>query len=188
MAIHERVLYLGETPGDYRQFARGGVECQFDGSDVTQEMPADFDTTRFEIIVFHPDQPLTRDEALARLRDLLLVRPMVDGDDGMLFGPGGLLLNLRARDARVHGAAVPLTLREFELLRLLLEHRGEVLTPDDIARSIWGYETFGSRNFVESHISRLRAKLARADGLGAITTVRGVGYMVLDELGVAVSD
>lgn len=98
----------------------------------------------------------------------------------MLLGPGGLVLSLRAREVRVEGAPVALTLREFELLRLLPEHRGEVLTADDIARSIWGYETFGSRNFVESHISRLRSKLARANADDVVTTVRGVGYMVLN--------
>ena len=42
------------------------------------------------------------------------------------------------------------------MLRLLLEHRGEVIHPDELSVSIWGYETFGSRNFVEAHISRLR--------------------------------
>lgn len=172
MTIHERILYLGETPGD--------VECRFDSSEPSPDVPGDFDTTRFDIIVLHPDQPLTQDEALERLRDLLSVPSHRRGGRGMLLGPGGLVLSLRAREVRVEGAPVALTLREFELLRLLPEHRGEVLTADDIARSIWGYETFGSRNFVESHISRLRSKLARANADDVVTTVRGVGYMVLN--------
>jgi two-component system OmpR family response regulator len=64
------------------------------------------------------------------------------------------------------------------LLRLLLEHRGEVLTADEISNAVWGHETFGARNFVESHISRLRSKLARAGASGVVTTVRGIGYIV----------
>ena len=44
--------------------------------------------------------------------------------------------------------------------------------------AVWGYETFGSRNFVEAHISRLRRKLSRAGTVGAIKTVRGVGYVI----------
>lgn len=177
---------MGETPGDYRQFAHGSVECQFDGSNVTKDLPADFEKTRFEIIVFHPDRPLTRDEAVERLRELLGVRPLAKGQASVLYGPFGLALNLRAREVRVRGVTVPLTLREFELLRLLLERRGEVLAPDEIVRSIWGYETFVSRNLVESAISRLRAKLARVDDAGTISTVRGVGYVVRDEAGVQV--
>jgi DNA-binding response OmpR family regulator len=43
---------------------------------------------------------------------------------------------------------------------------------------IWGYETFGSRNFVEAHVSRLRAKLKAAGAGNVVSTVRGVGYIV----------
>jgi DNA-binding winged helix-turn-helix (wHTH) protein len=178
MTIHDRILYLGETPGDYRHYDGGGVECRFDSSEPTLELPADFDSTRFDIIVLHPDHPLTREEALARLRELLAVRPVVEGDAQELHGPGGLVLSLRAREVRIGDLAVALTLREFELLRLLLEHQDEVLTADEIARSIWGYETFGARNFVESHISRMRSKLARAGAHDVVATVRGVGYIV----------
>ena len=65
-----------------------------------------------------------------------------------------------------------------EPLRLLLERRGEVLTSDEISGTIWGYETFGSRNFVEAHVSRLRSKLHEAGADCVISTVRGVGYVV----------
>ena len=64
------------------------------------------------------------------------------------------------------------------MLRLMLERRGEVLETDTISTQIWGYETFGSRNFVEAHISRLRAKLLQAGADGVITTVRGIGYVI----------
>ena len=55
---------------------------------------------------------------------------------------------------------------------------GEVIPPDDLSVQIWGYETFGSRNYVEAHVSRLRGKLADCGADGVIGTVRGVGYMV----------
>ena len=96
----------------------------------------------------------------------------------MLVAPGGFVLDVRAHEVRVGGAPVTTTPREFDVLRLLLERRGEVLTSDVISTQIWGYETFGSHNFVEAQLSRLRAKLRAAGALDTITTVRGVGYVV----------
>lgn len=54
---------------------------------------------------------------------------------------------------------------------------------DEIANEVWGHETFGSRNFVESQISRLRTKLARARAEHVITTLRARGYVVRSEAG-----
>ena len=87
-------------------------------------------------------------------------------------------MHLRAHEARVDDRVLDLTPKEFAVLRLMLERRGEVLETDTISTQIWGYETFGSRNFVEAHISRLRAKLLQAGADGVITTVRGIGYVI----------
>ena len=95
-----------------------------------------------------------------------------------LTGPDGLVMRLRAHEVCVDGRRVDLTPKEFDLLRLLLTRRGEVLTSDEISMAVWGYETFGSRNFLEAHVSRLRSKLARAGARDVVTTVRGVGYVV----------
>lgn len=106
------------------------------------------------------------------------------GTDGLaveeLEGPGGLILKLRSREVLVHDIPLNLTLtpKEFAVLRLLLHRRGEVISPDALSLAIWGYETFGSRNFVEAHISRLRAKLARGGADQVVTTIRGVGYVI----------
>jgi DNA-binding response OmpR family regulator len=95
-----------------------------------------------------------------------------------LKGPGALELHMLQHAVHINDSAVPITSKEFELLRLLLERRGEVLALDTISLSVWGYETMGSRNFVEAHISRLRAKLAAAGAKGVIETVRGFGYVI----------
>lgn len=95
-----------------------------------------------------------------------------------VVGPGGIILRLRAHEVWVGGEQVPLTPKEFAILRLLLERRGEVIAPDDLSLAVWGYETFGSRNFVEAHISRLRTKLTRAGAADVLTTIRGVGYVI----------
>ncbi len=95
-----------------------------------------------------------------------------------LTGPSGVILRLRSHEAYVDGRLLELTPKEFAVLRLLLDHRGEVVSPDDLSLAIWGYETFGSRNFVEAHISRLRSKLAKAGAGDVVITIRGVGYVV----------
>lgn len=95
-----------------------------------------------------------------------------------LEGPDGLVLRLRSHEAILGGAPLDLTPKEFDVLRLLLERRGEVVSPDDLSLAIWGYETFGSRNFVEAHISRLRSKLGRSGAASIVVTIRGVGYVI----------
>jgi DNA-binding response OmpR family regulator len=95
-----------------------------------------------------------------------------------LDGPDGVTLDLSAHRAAVGAQPLALTAKEFALLRLLLERRGEVLSADQMSHPVWGYETFGSRNFVEAHVSRLRAKLAAAGARQVIDTLRGVGYVI----------
>ena len=96
----------------------------------------------------------------------------------VIAGPDGLTLNRRTRELHVGGSAVDLTPREFALLALLLERRGQVLSVDAIALAVWGHGSLGERNFVEAQISRVRAKLSRAGVEDVIRTIRGIGYVV----------
>ena len=123
-------------------------------------------------------KPMDAGELNRRVRAVLR-RHLQDGvarDE--LAGPGGILMRLRAHEVFVGEQALHLTPKEFSVLRLLLQRRGEVLTTDAISTQIWGHETFGSRNFVEAHISRLRSKLVGGGATDVLTTVRGVGYVV----------
>lgn len=92
--------------------------------------------------------------------------------------PYGLEVNRSAREASINGVRLDLTATEFSVLRLLLDRRGEILSADMISREIWHYETFGSPNFVQAQISRLRAKLERGGASGLIRTLRGAGYVI----------
>ena len=74
----------------------------------------------------------------------------------VLAGPATLVLRPRAHEASVAGKDLDLTPKEFGVLQLLLERRRDVLTADAISEALWGHETFGARNFVEAHVSRLR--------------------------------
>ena len=78
-----------------------------------------------------------------------------------------------------HGQKVELTLKEFELLKYLVENRGIVLTRDQLLTRIWGYDFDGETRTVDVHVRTLRQKLGEAGT--CIETVRGVGYRMGDE-------
>lgn len=77
---------------------------------------------------------------------------------------------------KVDGKDVLLTLKEFELLCLLLQNRGIVLTRDQLLNNIWGYAFDGESRTVDVHIRTLRQKLGNASNV--IKTIRGVGYKI----------
>lgn len=76
----------------------------------------------------------------------------------------------------VDGKEVVLTLKEFEMLCLLLKNRGIVLTRDQLLNKIWGYSFDGESRTVDVHIRTLRQKLGSA--CDVIKTIRGVGYKI----------
>ena len=84
----------------------------------------------------------------------------------------GLEIDPAAREVRRRGERGELTYKEFELLKLLCENRGTVLTRDDILHAVWDYDFAGETRTVDMHVKTLRQKL----GEGYIQTVRGVGY------------
>ena len=87
---------------------------------------------------------------------------------------GGLTVNPEEHTVFVNGARVMLTLKEFEILRLLLSRPGIVFTREQLMEQVWGEEYIGESRTVDIHIRTLRQKLGDCGGL--IETVRGVGY------------
>lgn len=77
---------------------------------------------------------------------------------------------------KVNNASVVLTLKEFEMLVMLLENRQVVLTRDQILNKVWGYSFDGESRTVDVHIRTLRQKLGEAGDV--IETVRGIGYKI----------
>lgn len=87
---------------------------------------------------------------------------------------GDLEIDSAAREVRRSGEPVELTVKEFDLLRMLVTHHGTVVTREEILSQVWGYDYAGETRTVDMHIKALRKKL----GEGYITTVRGVGYKI----------
>lgn len=75
------------------------------------------------------------------------------------------------------GENIALTVREFDILKLLLENQGRVFSRDNLLNSIWGYDYFGDEKIVNTHIKNIRKKL----GADYIETIRGVGYKIEKE-------
>lgn len=90
----------------------------------------------------------------------------------------GVCLNAKKHIVTSGGDEIELTLKEFEVLRLLLKNRGSVMTRDTLLDRVWGYDFDGETRTVDVHIRTLRRKLG--DRGGMIKTVRGVGYRIED--------
>ena len=88
----------------------------------------------------------------------------------------GLTIHVERHQVFDRERQVELTLKEFELLRYLMENQGIVLSRDQILEKIWGYEYAGETRTVDVHIRTLRQKLGESGFL--IETVRGVGYRI----------
>lgn len=93
------------------------------------------------------------------------------------FAFGDVRIRLRGRQVFKAGLEVRLTRKEFDLLRHLVEHRGEVVTRDRLLDEVWGYEQFPTTRTVDTHILRLRQKFEKDPERPAwILTVHGQGY------------
>ena len=96
-----------------------------------------------------------------------------------LSGPRGLEVDLPARQAWVGNQPVELSALGFDMLCLLVERLGDVVTTDDLAQLVWGHERAGEPSYIHTAIYRLRTALNQAGATGLIRNVRGVGYTMV---------
>lgn len=90
---------------------------------------------------------------------------------------GDLTINIERHEVKVADKPLELTLKEFDLLRVLAENRGRVMTRDQLLDKVWGFEYIGETRTVDVHVRYLRKKLGDEDNEGKyIQTVRGIGY------------
>ena len=87
---------------------------------------------------------------------------------------GGILLNQEARTVKVDGKETELSLREYELLKYLLENENIALSREKILNNVWNYDYYGDSRTIDSHIKKIRHKLGKKGKY--IQTMRGVGY------------
>ncbi|MEA5466811.1 response regulator transcription factor NblR [Leptothoe sp. PORK10 BA2] len=119
-------------------------------------------------------KPYRSDEFLALVSAYL--QPSEHGIEQLVFGE--LTLNISNRQALRGSRVIELTMKEFELLKYLMEHPREVLTRDQILENVWGYNFMGESNVIEVYIRYLRLKIDGENEKRLIQTVRGVGYVL----------
>jgi two-component system alkaline phosphatase synthesis response regulator PhoP len=122
---------------------------------------------------FNPRELVARVKSILRRAGLDRKRP-----ESREIRHGELLVNSGSREARVGDEEIQLAPKEFDLLWELLEHRGLVLTRDQLLERVWGYTFAGDTRTVDVHVRQIRRKLGDAS---PIVTVWGVGYKVAPE-------
>ena len=121
-------------------------------------------------------KPFNPRELVARVKSVLR-RATTDRKEleTAVLTHGDLVVDAGRREVRVNDEEVQLAPKEFDLLWELLDHRGLVLTRDQLLERVWGYTFAGDTRTVDVHVRQLRRKLGDAS---PIVTVWGVGYKV----------
>ena len=120
-------------------------------------------------------KPFSTRELIARIKAVLRRRMAPVATDSL--EAGGIRLDPDSREVTVNGELVHLPKKEFDLLELLMENVGRVVTREALIDQVWGTDYFGDMRTLDVHIKRLRAK-CEADPRDPkhLITVRGVGY------------
>ncbi|MEY2459385.1 MAG: two-component system, OmpR family, response regulator RegX3 [Acidimicrobiaceae bacterium] len=125
-------------------------------------------------------KPYRLRELVARIRAVLRRTPSTESvvqisGDAMLVGD--VMLDPERHEVSIRGTSVRLPLKEFELLALLLENAGRVLTRDTLIDRVWGSDYVGDTKTLDVHIKRLRSKVEpEPSNPTHIVTIRGYGY------------
>ncbi|MBD2020446.1 response regulator transcription factor [Leptolyngbya sp. FACHB-36] len=119
-------------------------------------------------------KPYRTEEFLNLVR--LYLQPDTSSSEKLRFGD--LVLDLTTRRALRNGRVIDLTMKEYDLLKYLMEHPREVLTREQILENVWGYDFVGESNVIEVYIRYLRLKIEDEGEKRLIQTVRGVGYVL----------
>ncbi|AOW94416.1 DNA-binding response regulator [Rhodococcus sp. WMMA185] len=122
-------------------------------------------------------KPFRLAELMARVRALLRRR---SGSEDSVVEVGGIRLEPAARRVLVNGTEISLANKEYELLRVLLEHAGQVVSRDTILSEVWGGVDLRGSKTLDMHMSWLRRKIGDEGPVAKrrITTVRGVGFRI----------
>jgi phosphate regulon transcriptional regulator PhoB len=123
-------------------------------------------------------KPFSPRELVARVRAIL--RRAERGSETQplpAYDKGGLQIDFTTYEVFARGKSIKLTLKEFELLRFLVQNPNRVLSRDQLLDRVWGGETFVTPRTVDVHIRRLRKAIEKEDSNPKwILTLRGVGY------------
>jgi len=122
-------------------------------------------------------KPYSTRELLARIRAVMRRRVETEDDDEAVLEAGSVRMDVERHTVSVDGVTVPMPLKEFELLELLLRNSGRVLTRGQLIDRVWGVDYFGDTKTLDVHIKRIRSKIEKSPSEPImLVTVRGLGY------------
>jgi len=120
-------------------------------------------------------KPFSVRELVARVKAILRRTKIQEVDKSFSFG--NIIIDFSKHEVSNEEGKIDLTLKEFELLEILIRNKGRVMTRDFLLDKIWGYEYVGETRTVDVHIRHLRQKIEEDDkNPRFIETIRGIGY------------
>jgi len=125
-------------------------------------------------------KPFDQNVLLAKVQGLLR-RSYEFGTDQNLLEHRGAILNLKSTDLVYEGEVIKLTKNEFQILRVLFEHAGSIVSRDDMMKELWNSDFFIDDNTLSVNVARLRKKLEEAGLSNFIETKKGIGYGLVHE-------
>ena len=116
-------------------------------------------------------KPFSPKLLMARIK-VILTRTAKDTEDVKDYD--GIVIDSEGRTVSVDGKPIELSLREYELLKYLLDNENVALSREKILNNVWNYDYYGDSRTIDSHIKKIRHKLGKKGKY--IKTIRGVGY------------
>ncbi|MDR3593235.1 response regulator transcription factor [Clostridium sp.] len=167
-----------------------------DGFDVCKEIKRDNEMKKTSIIMLtakgeeldkilglelgaddYITKPFSVRELLARVKAVLRRSNSFSEIDEDVYDSKSLKIDFERHEVSVNNEKIDLTLKEFELLQILIKNKGKILKRETLLDKIWGYEYIGETRTVDVHIRYLRKKIEEDDkNPKFIETIRGVGY------------
>ena len=157
-----------------------------DDDNIREILRCTLESYGYEVEVFESAAPML-ERMRQQLPDLVLMDIMMPEMDGMERQPaehrqhrltgGDLVIDLDNHEVTQSGRHLDLTLKEYELLRILLSNSSRVVPRDELLGEIWGFDFVGETRTLDMHIKTLRAKLHDdVENPRYIKTIRSVGY------------
>lgn len=171
-------LHLGDRHGfeilqELRRNGRPTPVLLYSGQADTESIVRGLDAGADDYVV----KPVSNEELRARVRTLIR-RGAGSSRIGEQASTGNLTLNRLTRRVTCNGEDVSLTSMELKLLEHLMLRTGETVTRSELHDKVWDMHFDPSSNVIDAHIARLRKKLQKAGASAAITTRRGMGFVL----------
>lgn len=124
-------------------------------------------------------KPFSFEELAARVR---MITRDSKGNSTNVFSVGDLTVDVKSREVKRGGNRIDLSAREFSILEALIRNAGTVMSREKIESSVWNYDYEGGTNVIDVYIRYLRKKIDDDYNVKLIHTVRGVGYVLREEV------